>query len=41
VAPRVALEDGSNFRGNIDMSPKDNAAAPSAPDKPVIVVKAT
>jgi len=21
VAPRVALEDGSNFKGNIDMSP--------------------
>jgi cytoskeletal protein CcmA (bactofilin family) len=23
VAPRVALEDGSNFKGNIDMSSKD------------------
>ncbi len=35
VAPRVALEDGSNFKGSIDMSPKDKPAA--APDKPVIV----
>ena len=23
VSPRVALEDGCNFKGNIDMSPKD------------------
>jgi cytoskeletal protein CcmA (bactofilin family) len=37
VAPRVALEDGSNFKGSIDMSPKEKS---SAPDKPVIV-KAT
>jgi cytoskeletal protein CcmA (bactofilin family) len=36
VAPRVALEDGSNFKGSIDMSPKDKPAA-SSPDKPVIV----
>jgi cytoskeletal protein CcmA (bactofilin family) len=39
VAPRVALEDGSNFKGSIDMSPKDKPTpvpAP-APDKPVIV----
>ncbi len=41
VAPRVVLEDGSNFKGNIDMSPKEKSAAVSAPDKPVIVVKAT
>ena len=39
VAPRVALEDGSNFKGSIDMSPKEKSA--SAPDKPVIVAKAT
>jgi cytoskeletal protein CcmA (bactofilin family) len=41
VGPRVALEDGSNFKGSIDMSPKDKAAAAvapaPAPDKPVIV----
>jgi cytoskeletal protein CcmA (bactofilin family) len=40
VAPRVALEDGSNFKGSIDMSPKDKAAVSPAQDKPVIV-KAT
>jgi len=37
VSPRVALEDGSNFKGSIDMSPKEKSAAmPSAmpaPDK--------
>jgi cytoskeletal protein CcmA (bactofilin family) len=26
VSPRVALEDGSNFKGSIDMSPKDKPA---------------
>jgi cytoskeletal protein CcmA (bactofilin family) len=36
VAPRVALEDGSNFKGSIDMSPKEKAAAVTPPDKPVI-----
>lgn len=41
VAPRVVLEDGSNFKGNIDMSPKEKSAAASAPDKPVIVAKTT
>lgn len=41
VAPRVALEDGSNFKGSIDMSPKEKPAASQAPDKPVIVAKAT
>ena len=30
VAPRVALEDGSNFKGNIDMSPKEKSGSPSA-----------
>jgi cytoskeletal protein CcmA (bactofilin family) len=33
VSPRVALEDGSNFKGNIDMSPKEKTAAIPAPDK--------
>jgi cytoskeletal protein CcmA (bactofilin family) len=37
VAPRVALEDGSNFKGSIDMSPKEKAAAAPPSDKPVIV----
>jgi cytoskeletal protein CcmA (bactofilin family) len=29
VSPRVALEDGSNFKGSIDMSPKDKSASQS------------
>lgn len=43
VSPRVTLEDGSNFKGSIDMSPKEKpAAAPApAPDKPIIVAKTT
>jgi cytoskeletal protein CcmA (bactofilin family) len=32
VAPRVALEDGSNFKGNIDMSPKEKSGSSSAYD---------
>jgi len=35
VAPRVALEDGSNFKGSIDMSPKEKSVAPGAQDKPM------
>jgi cytoskeletal protein CcmA (bactofilin family) len=34
IAPRVALEDGSNFKGSIDMSPKEKSAAAPVPDKP-------
>jgi cytoskeletal protein CcmA (bactofilin family) len=41
VAPRVALEDGSNFKGNIDMSPKEKSAPAPAPDKPLIVPRTT
>lgn len=37
VAPRVALEDGSNFKGSIDMSPKEKSSAVPAPDKPLII----
>jgi cytoskeletal protein CcmA (bactofilin family) len=33
VSPRVALEDGSNFKGSIDMSPKDKPSAISVPEK--------
>jgi cytoskeletal protein CcmA (bactofilin family) len=40
IAPRVALEDGSNFKGSIDMSPKEKTAVAALPDKPVIVPKA-
>ena len=29
-APRVGLEDGAQFKGNIDMSPKNRPAAPAA-----------
>jgi cytoskeletal protein CcmA (bactofilin family) len=27
TAPRVSLEDGANFKGSIDMSPKEKAAS--------------
>jgi cytoskeletal protein CcmA (bactofilin family) len=37
VAPRVALEDGSNFKGSIDMSPKEKSAVVPSPDRPLIV----
>jgi cytoskeletal protein CcmA (bactofilin family) len=42
VAPRVALEDGSNFKGNIDMGKKEKPAiTPPAPlDRPLVGVKA-
>lgn len=33
VAPRVALEDGANFKGSIDMSPKEKSLPASARDK--------
>jgi cytoskeletal protein CcmA (bactofilin family) len=39
VSPRVALEDGSNFKGSIDMSPKERPAGTAAPEKPVITIK--
>jgi len=41
VSPRIALEDGSNFKGSIDMSPKEKSAAAPVPDRPVIVAKVT
>ena len=41
VAPRVALEDGSNFKGNIDMSPKEKPTVTTIPDKPVAGMKVT
>lgn len=41
VSPRVALEDGSNFKGSIDMSPKEKSATATAQGRPVIVAKAT
>ncbi len=37
VAPRVALEDGSNFKGSIDMTPKERTGVAPSPDKPLIV----
>jgi cytoskeletal protein CcmA (bactofilin family) len=33
VSPRVTLEDGSNFKGSIDMSPKDKTTAIPVLDK--------
>jgi cytoskeletal protein CcmA (bactofilin family) len=40
VAPRVALEDGSNFKGSIDMSQKERPAVVVAQDKPILGTKA-
>jgi len=37
IAPRVALEDGSNFKGSIDMSPKEKSTPAPAPGQPVVV----
>lgn len=31
TAPRVTLEDGSRFKGSIDMEPKDGAGRPAGP----------
>jgi cytoskeletal protein CcmA (bactofilin family) len=39
VSPRVVLEDGSNFKGSIDMSPKDKPTAVPAPDKSNSIIK--
>jgi len=38
VSPRVTLEDGSNFKGSIDMSPKDKSPGTGSPDRPTISV---
>jgi cytoskeletal protein CcmA (bactofilin family) len=42
VSPRVALEDGSNFKGNIDMSQKERpaVAAPAVQDRLIPGIKA-
>ena len=34
VAPRVVLEDGANFKGSIDMSPKDASQREQPPSVP-------
>ena len=41
TAPRVVLEDGSNFKGSIDMTPKDSreptiSAEPAVPAEPAL-----
>jgi cytoskeletal protein CcmA (bactofilin family) len=41
VSPRVALEDGSNFKGSIDMGPKEKPAAVPMPDRSSAAIKAT
>lgn len=38
ISPRVTLEDGSNFKGNIDMSPKDKSSGAVSQDKPSVSV---
>jgi cytoskeletal protein CcmA (bactofilin family) len=40
VAPRVALEDGSNFKGNIDMSPKEKSGSPTVFEELTVVKSA-
>jgi cytoskeletal protein CcmA (bactofilin family) len=37
IAPRVALEDGSNFKGNIDMSPKEKSGSPAVYEEWAVV----
>ena len=32
TAPRVSLEDGSNFKGSIDMAPKEGRGGAAAPE---------
>lgn len=39
VSPRVALEDGSNFKGSIDMSPKEKPLGSISQDKPATGTK--
>jgi cytoskeletal protein CcmA (bactofilin family) len=41
IAPRVVLEDGSNFKGSIDMSPKEKTAGATVPNKPIVGMKST
>ena len=41
VSPRVALEDGANFKGSIDMSHKDKSLTVSTPDQVANATKAT
>ena len=41
VAPRVVLEDGSNFKGNIDMSPKERPVVAPVPEKSLAGMKST
>ena len=33
VSPRIVLEDGSNFKGSIDMGPKEKPTTAPAPDR--------
>jgi cytoskeletal protein CcmA (bactofilin family) len=39
VAPRVALEDGANFKGSIEMSPKENFPAVSTQYKDTATIE--
>ena len=41
ISPRVELEDGSNFKGSVDMSPKEKPTATTIPDKPLVGMKET
>ena len=39
VAPRVSLEDGSKFKGSIDMEPKSAEKRPQADSRPQVLQK--
>jgi cytoskeletal protein CcmA (bactofilin family) len=39
TAPRVMLEDGSNFKGSIDMTPKESAATGPQAKPPAVAPK--
>jgi cytoskeletal protein CcmA (bactofilin family) len=41
TAPRVSLEDGSNFKGSIDMSPKDSRSPEGEQRRPVEAIKSS
>ena len=41
IAPRVALEDGSNVKGNVDMNPQDKPTETAISDKPLVGMKTT
>jgi cytoskeletal protein CcmA (bactofilin family) len=41
IAPRVALEDGSNVKGNVDMNPQEKPTETAISNKPRVGMKTT